>query len=261
MNYKNRTPLFSLYYQIENYFFTSISQRHHYVTDGACAYFTGVESSGLNLLIVNKKNCHMDIEAVLQRGIHFLHTTEYPFSIMIRSELIDIKIKNKLNKENFHTDDTSTAMQLNMENFPSSDLRNNDNIQCTDRCLTDWTTPLESAFASIPTVINQYQERHQAAIDAKKNLVHFSLYVKQQPVCSLTLSMQKDIARLDDIGTKVEFQGQGHASALMQHALRYAKSRSISRCFLDASTEGISLYKRTGFSTLFEYIIFHRERC
>ncbi|WP_141553620.1 hypothetical protein [Candidatus Regiella insecticola] len=105
MNDKNHTPsLFSSYYQIENYFFTAISQRYYYVTDDVCAYFTGVESSGLNFLILNKKNCHIDIEAVLQKGIHFFHTTECPFNIMIRSELIDTKIKNKLNNENFHID-------------------------------------------------------------------------------------------------------------------------------------------------------------
>lgn len=252
-------PLFPLYHQAENYFFTSISKKYRHFSDEACAYFTGVKADSLNLFIVKKHSANFD--TTLQNGIQFLEAEGLPFCLVFPNDMLD-QIKNQTETINFSVVHTSVAMQLNMEDYlpPKSSFSNEVEIRCTNDCLIDWAAPLESAFDSGPEVTSQYQARHQDALDTGKRLIHFSLYVKSEPVCSLTLSINNQLAELNDVGTKIEFQNQGYASALVQHALLFAKSQNSSHCFLEASTAGISIYKRAGFSALFEYTAFHTNR-
>lgn len=251
--------LFSLYHQAEDYFFTSISKKCRHFNDEACAYFTGVEADSLNLFIVRKHSANFD--TILQNGIQFLDAAELPFCLVFPNDMLG-QIKNQAEKINFSVVHTSLAMQLNMEDYvpQKSSLSNEVEIRCTNDCLIDWAAPLESAFEAGPKVTSQYQARHQSALDAGKRLIHFSLYVKSTPVCSLTLSINNQLAQLNDVGTKVGFQNQGYASALVQHALLFAKSQDSSHCFLEASADGVSIYKRVGFSALFEYTAFHTNR-
>lgn len=248
-------PLFALYHQAEDYFFTSISKKYHHLGDEACAYFTCVEAESLNLFIVKQYGTNLDI--TLKDGIQFLDATGLPFCVVFPSPIAD-QVKKQISAIHFSAAYTSTAMQINLKDYLP---KKNDEVEirCTNDCLSDWAAPIESAFESVPEVMGQYQERHQSALDAGKRLIHFSLYVKAEPVCSLTLSINNQLARLDDIGTKVGFQGIGYASALVQHALSFAKSQNSSHCFLEASTDGASIYKRAGFSALFEYTAFHPQ--
>jgi ribosomal protein S18 acetylase RimI-like enzyme len=71
-------------------------------------------------------------------------------------------------------------------------------------------------------------------------------------VCSLTLSLSENDARIDDVATMPEHQKQGHATNLIYAALQKAKQLNVSQCFLEASGSGFNLYKRIGFNTLFK---------
>jgi len=249
-------PLFSLYHEMEDYFFTSISEKYHQFSGDACAYFTGVETISLNLFIIKQINANFD--TTLQNGIQFLNFAGLPFSIVFPSEMVS-QVKNQISAIQFSETYTSIAMQLNIKNYLSMDhtLHSVYEIRCTDDYLRDWAMPIGSAFETVPEVMHQYQARHQSAIDTGKQLVHFTLYVNTAPICSLTLSIKNQLARLDDIGTKAGFQRKGYASALIRHALLFAKLQNVTHCFLEASADGVSVYRRAGFSDLFEYTTFH----
>ncbi|WFQ78513.1 GNAT family N-acetyltransferase [Xenorhabdus sp. SF857] len=82
---------------------------------------------------------------------------------------------------------------------------------------------------------------------------HYTLYIDELPVCSLTLSRLNNFVRLDDISTVMEKQRRGYAFALINHVLNKAKQDSATACYLDASRDGNGLYRRIGFKPLFEY--------
>lgn len=257
MRYKSSILLFSLYHQMEDYFFSSISRKYHHFNDSVSAYFTGIGSSGLNLLIVKKQGPNLN--TALKDGIQFLDATGLPFNIVLRDDLV-YQVQKQLDALSFTLAHITTSMHLDMELYVQEDNQcDSHEIQCTDTQLSDWMVPIASAFESEAQIVRQYQARHQAALNTGKHFVHFSLYVKKNPVCSLTLSIKNGTARLDDVGTRVGCQGKGYASALIQYALSYAKSLGIYQCFLEASVEGISIYRKAGFSTLFAYAAFYRE--
>ncbi len=254
MNNKH-LPSASSYHQIENYFFSSISQFSQHINEYVRVYVTGIEVDIFNFLLVTK-GC-VDISDALRSGIKFLEHTGLPFGIVFVEDEVQ-RVQQDIQQANLVIGGETTAMQLNMSEWHSEPV--NHDIRCVDAVLQDWSIPLESAFASEEyNVIRQYQERHQMAIEAGKELKHYALYIDGNPVCSLTLSILDNMARLDDIGTVVEVQGKGYATALIKYALNEAKINGAVVCYLEASSVGASLYRRLGFTPLFDYQSFYRD--
>ena len=182
-----------------------------------------------------------------------------PFTLVLPANYTD-KVVHSLSESGLSIAWKSALMQLTLKQCKVQKLPCDDyQIYATDKRLEDWAAPLVSAFETDNRVMLQYQLRHQHAVDGGRQLRHFSLFVAGQAVCSLTLSLHNGIARLDDVGTRATLQGRGYASALINHALEYARLRNVETCFLEASDDGLSLYKRFGFIELGTNIAFQRE--
>jgi len=246
-----------LYHQAEDRFFSAISQQYWHFNDSLAAYCTGVAASSLNLLFVKRPG--PDLATGLVEGIGFLERAGLPFCVVVRDDLV-AQVRDLLAQQRLLEGDRTTSMLADLsvgERQPDASACFD--IRCTDERLEDWAGPVESAFESGDEGVGQYLARHRAALQNAQPLVHFTLYAQQLPVSSLTLSLGREVARLDDIGTRPEYRGRGYASALIQRALAYAKNQGVSLCVLEASLEGLSIYRKAGFGTLFEYTTFYRE--
>nr|WP_282551034.1 MULTISPECIES: GNAT family N-acetyltransferase [Providencia] len=84
-------------------------------------------------------------------------------------------------------------------------------------------------------------------------MVHLVLFADQQPVSTLTMTFNNETARLDDIGTDIQYQGKGLATSLIKHALYLCHQQGIKQCVLESSSEGLSIYKKLGFEPIFNY--------
>ncbi|MBO1916650.1 hypothetical protein J4727_18830 [Providencia rettgeri] len=56
-------------------------------------------------------------------------------------------------------------------------------------------------------LLTEYIRYHQRALDKQTNMVHLVLFADQQPVSTLTMTFNNETARLDDIGTDIQYQG------------------------------------------------------
>ncbi|AOM42248.1 GNAT family N-acetyltransferase [Xenorhabdus hominickii] len=250
--------------QIEDYFFSSISQMYQHIGNGVRAYVTGVETHALNFLLVADE-CGQTAKD-LKMGIRLLdEKINVPFSIVVMepdSMEPDNQILAAIQQEGFvfDPDSITTAMELDLTSWQVKDGNAAGyKIRRADHCLADWAIPIESAFETGGSISEQYLKCHQAALDAGKCLYHYALYVDGQPVCSLTLSRLGNIVRLDEISTVVDKQRRGYASTLINHVLSEAKQHGATACYLDASRDGNGLYQSIGFKPLFEYQGFMRE--
>ncbi|MEQ1975742.1 GNAT family N-acetyltransferase [Xenorhabdus sp. SGI240] len=241
------------HHQIEDYFFSSISQMSQHISESVRAYVTGVETNSLNFLLVIDVN--EQTAGDLQRGIRLLEEKTYvPFAIVAVEP--DSQILAVIQQTGFvlDADSITTAMQLDLVDWQMHNVSVMEyDVRCVDLCLDDWAIPIESAFETDDAISEQYQKCHQAALDAGKNLQHYTLYIDELPVCSLTLSRLNNFVRLDDISTVMGKQRRGYAFALINHVLNKAKQDSATACYLDASRDGNGLYRRIGFKPLFEY--------
>lgn len=153
----------------------------------------------------------------------------------------------------------TTAMLLQLAQWQAVPNRVNDfTIQLVNDDLAFWSYPLLTAFGSgnplqDVIIIQQYQTAHELALQQDCLLYHFALTQNNSPICSLTLTIIEANARLDDIGTDIHHQGKGYATALIQHALAFAKNKGAESCTLEASSDGLSVYQKLGFKPLWNY--------
>jgi hypothetical protein len=139
------------------------------------------------------------------------------------------------------------AMFLSLENYtfpfviPTitiKDMRNN---------LGLWSIPLIQGFNLVPKIIEVYTLRPQPINNVKEKIFHYSGLIHGQPICSLSLSLLGDKARIDDLATIPAYQRKGYATQLIYAALKQAQYFNARYCFLDASALGLSVYKKIGF--------------
>ncbi len=96
------------------------------------------------------------------------------------------------------------------------------------------------------TVTDEYIRYHQRALDKQTNMVHLVLFADQQPVSTLTMTFNNETARLDDIGTDIQYQGKGLATSLIKHALYLAINKGLNSVYWSHPVKGY-LSTKTGF--------------
>ncbi|AQT08170.1 GNAT superfamily N-acetyltransferase [Pseudomonas protegens] len=257
MSASTGASVIDLYHQAQDYFFVSISQFYRRFGSGLSAYCTGVEASSLNLLMMNV--CAVDEPGALAEGVAFLQRTGMPFCVVVPEALVP-RVSGQLHQQHLLAADKTTCMVLDLTRHePRQALAAQAQVRCSDLRLEDWAQPVQSAFESGEGGIEQYLARHRAALSAGRALSHFTLYVEERPVSALTLSLLPGLARLDDIGTVQDCQGQGYATALIQAVLAFARARGARTCVLEASLDGLSIYRKAGFEPLFDYRTFCQE--
>lgn len=250
--------LIDLYRQAEDYFLRGISLKCLNLGNGAIAYMTG--GAGLNFIyITNNAN---KLDQILSRGEQFYASDNLPFDVIISQEVCTRQIGDILNTRGYLHTSQSGAMVIQLGKFMpdiTTDPKFETTIKSNDDQLNDWMLPLSGAFESTIEACSLYAARHKNALRQGINLHHFSLYKHKAPIASITLSLHKGIARIDDVGTLPEFQRNGYARVLTNHALAHATRSGATYCFLESSEMGLGIYQKLGFETLFSNKVYSKN--
>ncbi len=84
--------------------------------------------------------------------------------------------------------------------------------------------------------------------DREDSATHYLGYIGDQPVASCRILYDGNTAKIGRIVTLKEHRGQGHASALIRHAISEIKTRpSIEKIKMSAQEHAINLYAKLGF--------------
>ena len=246
----------ALYHQTEEHFFAATCGMHRRY--GACinAYFTDERSNPWNSLLIRVGSAQSS--DAMAAPLALICDTPTAIRVVIHEEQVEASY-DVLAGLGFQAAEKTTAMVFDLSRLVPSTGDSRVQISLT-RNMNDWAAPLGSAFSISPEIIANYQARHQRALDAGQRLYHFTLSAEGQVRCSLTLSMSDGEARLSDVGTIASFRGRGYGTRLIHAALLHASSLGAQRCFLEASMDAISLYRKLGFERLFDYKSFIRGR-
>lgn len=245
----------ALYHRTEDYYFDSTCPLHQQLNPCVNVYFVDEYFTDWNLMFIRVGTGQPG--NALAACLEFIPMTTLPIRAVIHQDKVEA-VQDALGALDFFAAERSTAMVLDLSTFtPTSATDRLLRIGQTDD-LDRWAGPVGNAFQMPAEGVAHYQARHQVALDSGKFLYHFILSVQGQTVCALTLSMCDDLARLNDIGTHADHRGKGYATQLINAALAHAVVLGARWCFLEASAEGLSLYRRLGFLSLFEYQAFLR---
>ncbi|MFT0211197.1 GNAT family N-acetyltransferase [Pseudomonas sp. F1_0610] len=239
------------FYAAETYFWSSISKQTYHPSAHAHCFLSPINTPFFNFLFLHQGAT----EKGLIKAADFFNQAQQSYITAIEESALSEALQQAIKQQALVFDCCTSAMGLILQQraklkfAPNADIRIEANTN-----LLNWKQPLASAFAiEGDAITSQYQAAHQSALDQHCQFYHFVLFAQQQAACALTLSIQGTVARLDDIGTQTKVQGKGYASRLIEEALCFAQTKGVTHCYLDASNQGLSIYQKLGFKSLFQY--------
>jgi ribosomal protein S18 acetylase RimI-like enzyme len=229
------------------------------IYDNITAFFTGVPVSNLNPAIVNQVNDEFQTNLDDCKSFYTVH--KLPWALIIPDYLFDESLEKRLRSNGFNLTDEGEAMSLALDDIQLCTSDTHLNIKSMENDLETWSIPLLYGFESAPAITDVYTNLHQLASKNFPNIYHFSGFIDNTVVCSLTLSTLKLQARLDDVATMPEYQNQGFATTLIHAVLEKFSQANTRNFYLEASTSGLNVYKRIGFKAIFKNYYYELRGC
>lgn len=214
------------------------------------AYTTGVQAPSLNPAIVHKTD--EGFSQQLNDCRIFYKNKNLPWALILPEYLNSKPIEEIMEEHQLILNDQGIAMSMEVQTQQIPSTKSLLKIKSMDHDLAVWSIPLINGFESTPEITSVYTKRHQLALKQRSGIYHFSGFINDTPICSLTVSIYSDLARIDDVATMPAHQNKGYATELIYTALKTLQQIKIKTCYLEASTSGFTLYKRIGFNELFK---------
>jgi ribosomal protein S18 acetylase RimI-like enzyme len=251
--------LFQTYQKSERFFWSTISPATAH-TDDADIYVTGVNNRYLNPAIQKSPLTEDTFQKVLTNYQDFYSSQNLPWVWVIEQHLIP---QGLIKKESLEFLDKSSAMYLDLSNPIRVNRTNGFVIEENNDDLTDWGLSLRQAYQdpaetsdAYLDVVNQYIHIKKKQACNTANFHHFVGYLNRIPICCLTLSLQENRARIDDVGTAPKHQNKGFATQMIVYAMQKAFQLGANLCFLEASQAGSGMYGKIGFKKIFSNLYF-----
>lgn len=256
--FKTNNQLIELHVQAEDYFFKSISKKFSDLNDNAIGYMTGVPVDDLNIVYIKKYP--RSLASILSQSKQFYDQASLGFVVIIPEDFCSDEVNNIFKSVDYAQTDKTGAMVFDLQNTINAiSFVDETIIKANDDKLNDWMMPMIAFSATAGDLIPKYADTHKLAQRRKAKLHHFSLYSQEKPITSITLSLNNNLARIDDVATLPEFQGKGYATRLMTYIMEKAQKLGASHCFLEASESGVSIYQKLGFEMLFKNNVYSRR--
>ena len=244
------------FHQVEHHFFSLISCHQVQLTN-LTLFATGVQASGLNPALVQQIDASFSANLTACHSFYKQH--ELPWALILPEYFYSDHLKLILDQHEMNLCDTGVAMVRSLNDIPIPTHQSLLTIKEINGDLETWSIPLIHGFESTPEVTGVYTERHKLATRKGSKIHHLSGFIGSTVVCSLTISIATDSARIDDVATMPEYQNRGYATELIHAALNYLNQLNISHCYLEASSSGLSIYQRIGFNELFKNYYYERQ--
>ncbi|WP_163897593.1 GNAT family N-acetyltransferase [Proteus mirabilis] len=241
---------------IEKAFWSEICENNIRIGDHTHCFMTPMDAPIFNFIYLRQGAS----ENTFQQASTLFSSQKKGHMLVLPESLLP-EFEEIIKKAGYTGDGMTTAMYLSLSDATYPPYKNNPcDIILTNHDLKQWAQPLKTAFpVGDDTITNEYIRYHQKALDNGATILHYALLVAGQPVSSLTLTLHDNLARFDDIGTDIAYQGNGYATHLITHVLEFCREQGVERCFLDASADGLALYRKFGFKPLFNYLSFINE--
>ncbi|HEI8421994.1 GNAT family N-acetyltransferase [Proteus mirabilis] len=241
---------------IEKAFWSEICENNIRIGDHTHCFMTPMDAPIFNFIYLRQGAS----ENTFQQASTLFSSQKKGHMLVLPESLLP-EFEEIIKKAGYTGDGMTTAMYLSLSDATYPPYKNNPcDIILTNHDLKQWAQPLKTAFpVGDDTITNEYIRYHQKALDNGATILHYALLVAGQPVSSLTLTLHDKLARFDDIGTDIAYQSNGYATHLITHVLEFCREQGVERCFLDASADGLALYRKFGFKPLFNYLSFINE--
>lgn len=196
----------------------------------------------------------------LQQALHHFRSKSSEFCIWITKDSLNEPAKDLLSKAGTQEQAQETGMILDLAGYTPRSLDQHQHIQVADtparlndyaRVISEnWNPPDQNVLAF-------YQKTSNAWLDAQNKMILLVYYDGDKAVSAVELCpSDEQTIGLYGFATLEAYRGRGIGSALMSYSLNLAKELGFQFAVLQATEDGIGIYKKMGFkevTTFYEY--------
>ncbi|MGB5820685.1 MAG: GNAT family N-acetyltransferase [Saonia sp.] len=203
--------------------------------------------------IIHIKNGASVTKSELSKSIGHYREKDLDFCIWSNSQNLTPELGENLRELSIFKQNEEIGMALNLKdyNFIYSDRHKNIS-QVTDRnTLSDYSKVLASNWNPPDgDVISYYEKTSEKYVNNRDGVMLFVYYDDHKPVATVELfPSDKDTIGIYGLATLEDARGKGIGSSLMTLALNKAKALNYKNVVLQASEDGIGIYKKLGFKS------------
>ncbi len=157
--------------------------------------------------------------------------------------------------------DIGMYCDLNKNDLKSYEIPDNFKIK---ECLNEnYFSDFGKVLASIFEPRCEYVERFYSKVSAvsiqdRVKLRLFVGYVDDEPVATVAVFFS-DVVGIYDVSTRPDMQKKGYGSAMFYRALKFAQDSGYKDIVLQASKDGLGIYKRFGFQEVCEFNVWSNK--
>lgn len=253
------SDLINTLYAIEDLFSSSISLKQQEF-ECSIAYIGGIDEAKFNVLLQRQ---HLSQPELLISSVkeYFKKNTISSWVYVVPSTFDTPLLQCALKDHGFVFDENSTAMYYPL-GTPIKNIAEPENpliIQYADTNKSGWFKILQDAFGGTDLTNAQYAQALDRAKEKEVDMQHFLGTLDGEPIAAITLTFSSDSIRIDNVATIPTHQHVGYGSQMVQFGINLAHIKGFKYCFLDASSNGLSIYQRLGFCEIFTYHIYMCE--
>ncbi|MCA0987548.1 GNAT family N-acetyltransferase [Guptibacillus algicola] len=219
----------------------------------------GLPSDTFNVIGIQNKEALFAVR--FHDALSLFKRKKYPLSVWYWNT-DDWTFESELQKHGLEEAETNIAMVKEFGNEePSPVLPRDFEIKVVETCedVSRFGALIASFFGESQEgrAVKTYYEKVASSVDMKSS--DLKLYIgmaEGKPVTTGSIIVAKDSIGIFDMGTSEVEQGKGYGSTMFRYLLHEAAQYKKKWCFLQASQEGIGIYKKAGFESIGEMKVY-----
>ena len=202
------------------------------------------------------KTSYQDIERVLQ----YYKARQLDYCLWISKENLTKQLHHYFKRCSLQQQNMEVGMMLDLDHYTTiASQRHQHIIQVSNAAQLQDYAGVIAANWSPPdqNILKYYEKTASHYLNSLNKVILLTYYDGITPQSTLEMfPTNEDTIGLYGLATLEDARGQGIGSAMMTKALNLAKSLHYKRVVLQASEDGLNIYKKIGFEALTEYYEF-----
>lgn len=224
----------------------------------------GLPADTFNIITLLNNDVTEGIEKIY-KVVSTYNQKKFPMSIWFWDDRHEQTIKNELIKLGLKEAEQNIAMVADLKTIqPTIKMTEGFTIQRASSLgqIKKFGETLANLFGTSEEGIHVQTFYNETASFDLWNSENMKLYLgifKDEVVSVGSLVCTKDSIGIYDIATKEEMRGQGFGSTMFNYLLQEAKELNVAQCVLQASSDGINIYKKAGFQSVGQMTVFENR--
>ncbi len=228
----------------------------HVIETGALVTVdSGLDCDSFN--IVHIKNSKRITRDSLKDITNYFRLHGRPFTIWISDRQFISGLENVFNELSLQRSNTEPGMVTDLLSYQplTNNQQHNIVIADTTKHFNDFSVVLAGLWSPADkNIVTYYQQTATQFLDPQNNIRLLIYYYDGIPVSTIEMfPTDRSTIGLYNLATLTKHRGKGIGSAMMNYALNTAKALGYKTAVLQASKDGIGIYKKFGFEVVTNY--------